>query len=170
MGRNSVVRQNHAAEVSKTANVPTMLGLGPALGVAPVQIPVQQSTTAAAPMTEGDAYWAEQPAAVQALRYMPQGPEKDALALSLARQGYAIDTEIMVMGWDPQMTMVAREAYGYTWVPSYGQPAINVQPGVSDPYVPSNYNPSNPPPGSIIVSTAFAQGTIQNFLIQQSAG
>lgn len=120
------------------------------------------------PMTEGDAYWAAQPAAVQALRYMPQGAEKNALALSLASQGYTIDTEIMVMGWDPQMTMVARAAYGYTWVPSYGQPAINVQPGVSDPYMPSSYNPGVPPPGSIIVSTAFAQGTIQNPLVHTS--
>ncbi len=126
----------------------------------------QTIAPAATPMTEGDAYWSAQPAAVQALRYMPQGTEKNALALSLASQGYKIDTEIMVMGWDPQMTMVARAAYGYTWVPSYGQPAINVQPGVSDPYVPSNYNPGVPPPGSIIVSTAFAQGTIQNPLLQ----
>jgi hypothetical protein len=147
------------------SNIPTMLGMGPVPGTAPVQVPTSQPASTVQ-MTEGDAYWAQQPAAVQALRYMPAGDEKNALALSLANQGYSIDTQIMVLGWDPQMTMAARAGYGYAWVPSYGQSAITVQPGISDPYMSSNYDPASPPPGSIKVSTAFAVGTIQNPLVQ----
>jgi hypothetical protein len=148
------------------SEIPTMLGMGPLPGATPVQVPTGVDTPApAAEMTEADAYWASQPAAVQVLRDMPYGPDKEALASSLEQQGYAIDTQIMVWGWDPQMTMVSREAYGYTWVPSWGQPSINEAPGVTDPFVVSNYNPSDPPPGSIIVSTAFANGTIQNPIV-----
>ena len=146
---------------TRPSDIPTMLGMGPVAGTAPVQVPTSTAPTISAQVTEGDAYWAQQPPAVQALRYMPQGPEKDALALKLSNQGYSIDTQIMVMGWDPQMTMAAREGFGYTWVPSYGQPAITVQPGISDPYMSSNYNPASPPAGSIPVSLAFAVGTIQ---------
>lgn len=155
------------SSTSSTSDIPTMLGMGPVAGTAPVQVPAAAaSQSGTQEMTEADAYWAAQPAAVQQLRYMPEGPAKDALAQSLEDQGYAIDTQIMVWGWDPQMTMIAREAYGYTWVPSYGQPAILVQPGISDPFQPSTYNPDSPPAGSIIVSTAFANGTIQNPLVQ----
>lgn len=149
-----------------TAGGPTMLGMGPAAGTAPVQVPAaSQTTTATAQMTEGDAYWAAQPAAVQVLRYMPDDANKQALATKLTQQGYTIDTQIMVMGWDPQMTMAARAGYGYTWVPAWGQAPINVQPGISDPYESSNYNAASPPAGSIMVSTAFANGTIQNPLV-----
>ena len=97
---------------------------------------------------------------------MLDGEAKDKLALSLANQGYAIDTQIMVWGWDPQMTMTVRENQGYAWIPSYGQANISVGPGISDPYDTSTYNPASPPPGSIRVSTAFAIGTIQNPLVQ----
>lgn len=132
------------------------------------------STPAAStgPVTEADAYWNQQPTAVQALRNMPDGAAKDALALSLANQGYTIDNQIMVMGWDPETTMMIRQDYGYSWVPSYGQSPITVAPGVSDPFATSTYNPDNPPAGSIKVSTAFAVGTIQTpdaLLMQQEA-
>ena len=128
------------------------------------------SPASATPVTEADAYWAEQPPAVQALRNMPEGSAKDALALSLANQGYSIDNQIMVMGWDPQTTMMMRQDYGYSWVPSYGQSAILVAPGVTDPFAASTYNPASPPAGSIKVSTAFAVGTIQtpDALLMQS--
>jgi len=131
----------------------------------PVTVSASASTAApaasAAPVTEADAYWAEQPAAVQALRNMPEGAAKDQLALSLANEGYSIDNEIMVQGWDPQTTMMLRQDYGYSWVPSYGQAAITVAPGVTDPFATSTYNPASPPAGSIQVSTAFAVGTVQ---------
>ncbi len=114
-----------------------------------------------APVTEADAYWAEQPPAVQALRNMPDGPAKDQLATSLSNQGYAIDNQIMVMGWDPQTTMMLRQDYGYSWVPSYGG---------ANPFATGGSNPASAPAGSIAVSTAFAVGTIQtpDALLMQS--
>lgn len=114
-----------------------------------------------APVTEADAYWAEQPPAVQALRNMPDGPAKDQLATSLSNQGYAIDNQIMVMGWDPQTTMMLRQDYGYSWVPSYGQ---------ANPLAAGGSNPASAPAGSVEVSTAFAVGTTQtpDALLMQS--
>jgi hypothetical protein len=147
------------------SNIPTMLGMGPVAGTAPVTQARNPQPVAAAPMTEADAYWAQQPAAVQVLRNMPEGDAKDHLALNLANQGYAIDTQIMVWGWDPQMTMTVRENQGYSWVPSFGQSNITVGPGLSDPFEAGNYNPASPPSGSIQVSTAFAKGMIQNPLV-----
>jgi hypothetical protein len=97
---------------------------------------------------------------------MPDGAAKNALALSLANQGYSIDTQIMVWGWDPQMTMTMRENEGYSWVPSYGESNIPVGPGLSMPSDPTTYNPADPPSGAIQVSTAFAVGTVQNPLVQ----
>jgi hypothetical protein len=143
-----------------------MLGMGPVAGTAPVQQVVVTQAVATAPVTEADAYWAAQPTAVQALRDMPDGAQKDQLALKLANQGYSIDTQIMVWGWDPQMTMTVRANQGYSWVPSYGQGNIAVGPGLSMPGNPNTYSPGNPPPGAIAVSTAFAVGTIQNPLVQ----
>src|SRR5581483_7473259 len=55
-------------------------------------------------MTPTDAYWAEQPPAVQALRNCPND-EKFSMAQDLAKQGYAVDMPIMVWGWDPLVTM-----------------------------------------------------------------
>ena len=144
-----------------------MLGMGPVAGTAPVQeVNNPQAVAAAAPVSEVDAYWAAQPTAVQALRDMPDGPAKNALALNLANQGYSIDTQIMVWGWDPQMTMTVRENQGYSWVPSYGQANIAVGPGLSMPDDPNTYDPGHAPAGAIQVSTAFAVGTIQNPLVQ----
>jgi len=170
----------------ETSNdIPTMLGMGPVSGSAPVasslagatataaKVPVPDPKTtpplpvASAPTeTEADAYWAAQPAAVQVLRGMPDDDAKEKLALSLANQGYTIDTQIMVWNWDPQMTMQVRENQGYAWVPSFGQSNVPIGPGLSMPGVPNTYSPDSPPPGSIAVSTAFAVGTIQNPLVQ----
>ena len=108
-------------------------------------------------ITPADAYWAEQPAAVQALRYAPDD-EKAAMAQQFANEGYTIDVPIMVWGWDPLATMIQREEDGYTWVPSALQPNVQSAPGVDMPGV-TPYNPNDPPPGSIQVSTAFANGT-----------
>ena len=108
-------------------------------------------------MTPDQAYWAEQPPAVQALQTTPDD-QKVALAQQLASQGYSIDVPIMVWNWDPLATMVQRQIDGYTWVPSLQQAATPVAPGVDFPGAPS-YDPTKPPPGSIAVTTAFAQGT-----------
>jgi hypothetical protein len=119
-----------------------------------------EAAAAAAPVAEpivtpSDAYWAEQPPAVQALRNTPED-QRLPLAQKLAGEGYAIDVPIMVWGWDPLVTMTVRQNMGYTWVPSALQPPVSVVPGVTFPGSPS-YDPHNPPPGSIPVSTAFAQ-------------
>jgi hypothetical protein len=108
-------------------------------------------------MTPTDAYWAEQPAAVQALRYAPDD-EKASMAQQLANEGYTIDVPIMVWGWDPLATMIQRQEDGYTWVPSALQPSVGDAPGVTMPGT-TSYNPNDPPAGSIQVSTAFANGT-----------
>jgi hypothetical protein len=118
--------------------------------------PVTPAPAPAAPVTEADAYWAQQPAAVRVLRDMPDSAAKDALAQKLSNEGYAIDNQIMVMGWDPQTTMMLRQDYGYTSVPSYGQA----------------FDPSKPPSGPIQVTTAFAVGTVQTpyaLLMQKEA-
>jgi hypothetical protein len=108
-------------------------------------------------MTPDQAYWAEQPPAVQALQSMP-ADQRYAAAQDLASQGYTIDVPIMVWGWDPLATMMVRQNDGLTWVPSALQPNIPVAPGDSFAGLPS-YDPNNPPAGSIPVTTAFAVGT-----------
>ncbi|GEM_PF-2224314 len=124
-------------------------------------VPAAQTAAPAPPATSSetptDAYWASQPAAVQALRYAPDD-QKVELAQQLASEGYSIDVPIMVWGWDPLATMIQRQEEGYTWVPSALQPSVGVAPGVTMPGQDS-YNPNRPPAGSIQVSTAFANGT-----------
>jgi hypothetical protein len=107
-------------------------------------------------MTPDDAYWASQPAAVQALRDMP-ADQRYYAAEALAQQGYTIDVPIMVNGMDPLATMMQRQADGYTWVPSALQANIPVGPGISWPG--PVYDPNSPPPGSVLVTTSFAAGT-----------
>jgi len=95
---------------------------------------------------------------VQALETTPDD-ERPALAEQLANEGYAIDVPIMVWGWDPLSTMIARQTAGYTWVPSALQASIQEAPGVGGVTGATPYDPSSPPAGSIPVSTAFAVGT-----------
>jgi hypothetical protein len=108
-------------------------------------------------MTPDQAYWAEQPAAVQALQNMPLDQRGQA-ALALAQQGYTIDVPIMVDGGDPLTIMMERQQYGYTWVPSAMQSPVDLAPGLNFPGL-NAYDASNPPAGSIAVTTAFAEGT-----------
>lgn len=108
-------------------------------------------------MTPDDAYWAEQPPAVQALRNMPPDQVGQA-ALALAKQGYKIDVPIMVWQWDPLTTMIERQNYGYTWVPSALDSPVLLPPGLSFPGLP-NYDPNNGPADAIKVTTDFAKGT-----------
>jgi hypothetical protein len=109
-------------------------------------------------MTPTDAYWAEQPVAVQALRNCPDD-EKFSMAQDLAKQGYAVDLPIMVWGWDPLVTMTLRQQEGYTWIPSAFQPNIPIGPGITNAWNLPSYDAKNPPPGSIKVSTDFANGS-----------
>jgi hypothetical protein len=108
-------------------------------------------------MTPSQAYWAEQPPAVQALQFM-QMDERGGAAEELAAQGYTIDVPIMVDGGDPLAVMIQRLEDGYTWVPSALQQNIPAGPGMDDTGA-TPYNPNSPPAGSIIVSTQFAVGT-----------
>lgn len=119
--------------------------------------PANPSPTNAAPANEVDAYWATQPPEVQALRNIPDDGDRMTAAHQLASKGYAIDVPIMVWGWDPLTTMMIRQNYGYTWVPSATQANIVAGPGISFPGV-ADYDPKAPPAGSIKVTTDFAKG------------
>jgi hypothetical protein len=118
---------------------------------------IPSTTPATPPATEEDAYWAMQPPAVQALRTIPDETERGVAAKQLADQGYTIDVPIMVWHWDPLITMTIRQNSGYTWVPSGDQAALQTCPNCDVPGL-THYDPNNPPPGSIMVSTAFAKG------------
>lgn len=97
-----------------------------------------------------DAYWANQPAAVQALRNIDDQTQRSILAGQLAATGYKIDTPIMVWGWDPSKVTSLRQSMGYSWVPSGLQNPIAEAPGIDD-HGSQPYDPGNPPSGSIAV-------------------
>jgi hypothetical protein len=101
------------------------------------------------PVSFDDAYWAAQPAAVQQLQNIQNPTQRTEVATQLAQEGYTIDVPIMVWGWDPAATTAAREAMGYTWVPSALQPPVEVAPGLT--FAGSSYNPAVAPAGSITV-------------------
>lgn len=107
--------------------------------------------------SEFEAYWASQPGEVQVLMYITTEAKRLEKAHELADQGFLIDVPIMVWGWDPLSTMVVRRNQGYTWVPSAKQEPVRVAPGVNFPGLPG-YDPKNPPPGSIKVTTEWARG------------
>lgn len=100
------------------------------------------------------AYWASQPPEIQALQTIDPA-QRATQAATLATNGFIIDVQIMVWGWDPYLVMSMRAQYGYTWVPSALQPPISIAPGLTEPGV-VPYNPADPPPGSIKVSTNIA--------------
>lgn len=105
--------------------------------------------------------------------------QRGGCAEELAAEGYTIDVPIMVDGGDPLAVMIQRKIEGYTWVPSALMANIPAGPGIEIPNAPL-YDPNHPPPGSIIVSTAFALGTniaadpvvsaqdAQNYVLNQS--
>ncbi len=149
------------------APAPEAKAAAPAPAAAPVENPSQIDKSN---MTPTDAYWAEQPPAVQALRDMPDD-QKFFYAQDLAKQGYTIDVPIMVWGWDPLVTMTMRQQEGYTWVPSALQPNIPIGPGITNVWNLPSYDGNNPPPGSIKVSTDFAKGSnMQDPWIRTLAG
>jgi hypothetical protein len=101
------------------------------------------------------AYWASQPPEIQALQQISDPNQRAAQAATLATSGFIIDVPIMVWGWDPYLVMTMREQMGYAWVPSALQPPIAIAPGNTELGV-APYNPADPPPGSIKVSTNIA--------------
>ncbi len=135
-----------------TAAVPTGLSalVPPTETVAPSAAPAAAPAPWYAASTADNEYWAQQPAAVQALRNIPNETQREQLASQLASQGYSIDVPVMVWGWDAGITTQLRESAGYTWVPSALQANVTEAPGLNTPgFTP--YNPSNPPAGSILV-------------------
>ena len=165
--RNVTAKSQIESQIEKSAPTTAPVVLSnpdvPAATTTSTTTSTSNATTATTPaastseMTPTEAYWAEQPPAVQALQYAPDD-QKAAMAQQLANEGYTIDVPIMVWGWDPLATMIQRQEDGYTWVPSALQPSSDIAPGVSMPGE-ASYNASNPPAGSIQVSTAFADGT-----------
>jgi hypothetical protein len=101
-----------------------------------------------------NAYWAQQPAAVQALQTMQNPEERAEYAEQLASEGYTIDVPIMVWGWDPAIVTSLRQADGYTWVPSALQNPVEMAPGLGSMGNLAAYNPNDPPAGSIAVPPA----------------
>ena len=147
-----------AAIPASPAIVISTVAPAPAAKASPAFVAPQASTSdPSVPQSENDAYWAQQPAVVQELRGMTDHNEREAKALALAQQGYTIDYQIMVAGWDPLNTMSIRKFYGYTWVPSMLQSPIPVVPGVHFADLPV-YDPNSPPAGSVAVTTDFAIG------------
>ncbi len=118
--------------------------------------------------TSVDTYWDMQPPAVRVLRDLQPEARFDE-AEKLRAQGYLVDYPIMVLGWGPLKTMLARHNAGYTWVPSFMQTVTQVIPGMSFPGVPT-YDPNNPPPGSIKVTINFARGTSDGPAITEAWG
>ncbi len=103
-----------------------------------------------------DAYWLSKPPEVRVLRDMPiAGSSREDLAKQLAVGGSIIDVPIMVWGWPALQAMIVRKESGYTWIPNGLQPNVPTVPGADLPGLPA-YDPKNPPPGSIMVSTNIA--------------
>jgi hypothetical protein len=97
------------------------------------------------------AYEASLPPEVLAACKINDEHERTAALKNLAiSQPFPIDVPIMAWRWHPYVTMAARWAYGYTWVPSALQPVIELGPGFSMPGM-KPYDPDNPPVGSIKV-------------------
>jgi hypothetical protein len=132
-------------------------------GNAPSAAPAATPASAGTPVSNGDgtlasqdpilsfddAYWSNQPPAVQALRNIDDPAQRAMAAAQLAASGYTIDTPIMVWGWDPSKVTTLRQDMGYTWVPSAFQNPVPAAPGLSNGS--EGYDPSHPPTGSIAV-------------------
>ena len=97
-------------------------------------------------------YWAHQPPEVRGLPGIVDQNQRGNRAIELAMKGFSIDVPIMVWGWDALNVMQMRQSYGYTWVPSALMPPVTAAPGIRSP-VTIPYDPNNPPPGAIKVST-----------------
>lgn len=120
--------------------------------------PIDMSQVSEDSVIRTNQYWALQPPEVQKLRDVPEFEDRVKLGRQLADQGFVIDPTIMVYGWNPYRVMQNRKDAGYTWVPSFSQPAILEPPGFTFPGLPT-YDPYNPPQGSIRVTTDFTSAT-----------
>jgi hypothetical protein len=156
--------QGEGSQSSATSQISATIGTSVVtapVATSPIVASPVAASAAAAPTTvpskhwyasnpSDDAYWAEQPAAVQQLREIDDIDQRKVLGETLASAGYNIDVPIMIWGWDAAKVMAARQSYGYTWVPSALQQPVSVAPGITGPGI-TPYDPKNPPKGSIEV-------------------
>lgn len=87
------------------------------------------------------------------VKYDPTQIAAKALMNAALLSGLPIDTQIMVWGWDAEMTMQIRENQGYAYVPPFGAANINVGPGLPPPVGETSNYPATMPAGWIAVST-----------------
>jgi hypothetical protein len=152
-GQTASVSQTSAATVNLVPIAPAVVA--PAV-VTPAVVAPASSTAAADAKTwyastpADDAYWSQQPAAVQQLRGIDDIGERRQLGEQLASEGYSIDVPIMVWGWDAGKVTAARESYGYTWIPSAMQQPVSAAPGITGAGI-VQYDAAHPPSGSIQV-------------------
>jgi len=84
-------------------------------------------------------------------------PTSAAALLAAAQMtGTPIDTQIMLWGWPPTITMTVRQNDGYGWVPPWGAANINIAPGLPAPAGQTSNYPATMPAGWIKVSTTAA--------------
>lgn len=105
--------------------------------------------------TFNDAYWKSKPLEIQAAhaeKVKHNDLDQTTTYTALAIAGFIIDKPIMVDNMDPYKITALRLAYGFTWVPSALMPNIQIAPGLGGLPGSVLYDPSKPPPGSILVS------------------
>lgn len=78
-----------------------------------------------------DVYWEHQPPELRIFRTDANPPnpsmdpgERESKAAELNAQGFVIDREIMIYGWDPVLVMAYRRQLGYAWCPNAFQPNL----------------------------------------------
>jgi len=112
------------------------------IGVLPAQEPGFDET-----------YWAAQPPQIRVLKNLNE-PALSTAAKDAADKGFLVDVPIHVWKWRPWLVMTLREQSGLTWVPSANQPPLNLAgDALKFGFAGRTYEPNNPPPGSIRVST-----------------
>lgn len=101
------------------------------------------------------AYWKSRPLEIQkahAEKVEHNDLDQTVTYTALAIAGFIIDKPIMIDNMGPYNIMLLRLAYGFTWVPSALMPNIQIAPGLGGLPGSALYDPSKPPPGSILVS------------------
>lgn len=99
-----------------------MLCLAPAFSQASTCYSGQQVIAPCVVLTD-DIYWASKDPKVAAIHNMDMGSRVTA-AQALDAQGFVIDNQIDIWGWDPVLVMTSRGQYGYSWVPNAFQPNL----------------------------------------------
>lgn len=100
-----------------------------------------------------EVYWAHQPPQIRVLKNLSD-PALSTAAREAADKGFPVDVPIQVWKWRPWLVMMIREQQGLTWVPSANQEPLNLAgDALKYGFSGRSYEPKNPPPGTIKVST-----------------